>query len=210
LIEIISHRGFWLKKDYQNTIQSFENSFRKNYGVELDVRDSDSKIIVSHDVPTNKKDLFELSDVFELYNKFKKDQLTFAINIKADGLASELKYLLNHYRIDNYFTFDMSIPEMLCYKNAGLKYLSRLSEYEPNPVMLDDAVGIWLDAFESEWYDQYYISNLINIAERICIVSAELHAREYKNQWVLIKKLNDQNKLIICTDKPDDAKEFFG
>jgi hypothetical protein len=103
----------------------------------------------------------------------------------------------------------MSIPEMLKYKNIGLKYFTRLSEYEKDPIMIENATGIWLDAFETEWYDEDYLNGLLQNKKDICIVSAELHGRDYTNQWALIKGLNDQNNLMLCTDKPNEAREYF-
>jgi len=206
-IEIICHRGLWQKRDEQNTLASFKKAFESGFGFETDVRDSGSNIVIAHDSPNHESSLF--SDVLGQLISYKLKWKPFAINIKADGLAGEIKKIIDEYKLINYFTFDMSIPEMVCYKNAGLKYFSRLSEFEKKTVLGDDAAGIWLDAFESEWYDEDYINNVLLTVRKVCIVSAELHSRDHTSQWALIKGLNNQNKLMLCTDKPNEAKEYF-
>ena len=64
-----------------------------------------------------------------------------ALNIKADGLSEELsKYIINH-NIDNYFFFDMSIPETKRYKELGLNYFIRISEFEKDQTFLHNSSG---------------------------------------------------------------------
>ena len=207
-MEILCHRGLWVKTKKQNTLNAFKMALEAGFGVELDVRDLKSKIIISHD-PSLSTHPILLSDFFDLFKTYKQKNKMVAINIKTDGIAEEISRLVNQYNVSNYFTFDMSIPEMLRYKNIGLKYFARLSEYEKDPIMIENATGIWLDAFETEWYDEDYLNDLLQNRKDICIVSAELHGRDYTNQWALIKGLNDQNNLMLCTDKPNEAREYF-
>ena len=206
-MEILCHRGFWQKQVEQNSLASFKKALELGYGIELDIRDFGSNIVIAHDLPNNESALF--SNFFDQLNNYEHNNKTIAINIKSDGLVSKIKGLINEYELADYFTFDMSIPEMLRYQNAGLNYFTRLSEYEKDPIMIENATGIWLDAFETEWYDEDYLNGLLQNKKDICIVSAELHGRDYTNQWALIKGLNDQNNLMLCTDKPNEAREYF-
>ena len=206
-LDILCHRGLWEKPEDQNTLKSYRKAFELGFGIELDIRDYNSKIVISHDFPNEDPILF--SDLLEQIKHYKININHLAINIKADGLAVEILNLINSYDISNYFTFDMSIPEMVSYKNIGLKYFSRLSEFEKNPVLFDDSLGIWGDAFEREWYDYHYINNLMKTKKQICFVSAELHNRDHTSQWAIIKEINNQNKLMLCTDMPNEAKEYF-
>ena len=207
-MKILCHRGLWNKIEQQNTIDAFKMAFGSGFGIELDVRDLKSEIIISHD-PSSCAHSVLLSDFFDLFNMCKEKNQMLAINIKTDGIALAINRLVNQYNISNYFTFDMSIPEMLRYKNIGLKYFARLSEYEKDPIMIDNASGIWLDAFETEWYDEDYLNNLLQNKKNICIVSSELHGRENQNQWVLLKKLPDNDDIMLCTDNPYEAREYF-
>ena len=207
-MEILCHRGLWVKAKKQNTLNAFKMAFEAGFGVELDVRDFKSKIIISHD-PSLSTHPILLSDFFDLFKTYKQKNKMVAINIKTDGIAEAISRLVNQYNISNYFTFDMSIPEMLHYKNIGLKYFSRLSEYEKKTVLINSASGIWLDAFESQWYDKDYLNRLLKNKKNICIVSAELHGRNNQSQWSLLKKFSDSSHLMLCTDYPYEAKEYF-
>jgi len=206
-MKILCHRGLWQNPEEQNSITSFIRARESGFGIELDVRDRGSQIVIAHDLPNNESVLFSIY-LHELNQRIHKGQII-AINIKADGLSDEINRLVKEYNLYNYFTFDMSIPEMLRYKTAGLNYFTRLSEYETKPVMLEDAAGIWLDAFDSEWYNENYINKLLEISKQVCIASAELHGRNHIHQWGMIKRLNDHNNLMLCTDKPNEAREYF-
>jgi len=206
-MEIICHRGLWHQPEEQNNISAFIRAHESGFGVELDVRDRDSQIVIAHNSPNNESVLFSV--YLDELNHKKHTNHTIAINIKADGLSGEIKSLIVKYNLSNYFTFDMSIPEMLRYKNARLNYFPRLSEYETKFIMMDNASGIWLDAFKSEWYNKEYIDKLMRTDKHICVVSPELHGRDHTHQWALIKGFNDQNNLMLCTDKPNEAKEYF-
>ena len=206
-MQILCHRGFWKKPEDQNSISALVRAYELGFGVELDVRDSDSQIVIAHDSPNNRSVLFSV--LLDQLNQNKFDNEIMAINIKADGLSLEISKLIKKYNLSNYFIFDMSIPEMLHYKNAGLKYFSRLSEFEKSPIMLNNAAGVWLDAFKSEWYDKVFINKLLGKVNKVCIVSAELHGRDCSQQWELINGLKDQNNLMLCTDKPNEARGYF-
>ena len=78
--------------------------------------------------------------------------LPLALNIKADGQAEEIKRLLNKYNYTNYFTFDMSIPDMVVELETGLKVFTGISDIVPNPIMFEKAKGVWLDSFNSDWF----------------------------------------------------------
>ena len=66
-----------------------------------------------------------------------------------------------------------------------------------------------LDSFEKEWFDTSTIKDLLAINKRVCIVSPELHGREYKKFWNTIKSLSNEKDLMLCTDYPEEAKVFF-
>lgn len=206
-MNILCHRGLWNRRDEQNTINSLIYAHNKGFGVELDLRDRGSQIVISHDIPSHKSELF-VSYLNELKANQYNNYTTIAINIKADGLSRKIKDIINEYNISNYFTFDMSNPEMLCYNNNGVNFFTRISEYEMSPVLEKEAMGIWLDAFKNEWYSTEYIIKLVATGKRICFVSPELHGRAYNNQWQMIKNIK-YNNFFLCTDQPIKAKGFF-
>ena len=158
-IEIIAHRGWWKVEDEKNTKIAFERAFDNGFGIETDLRDIKGEIVISHNMPKGNEMSFE--DLLKLLDG---RALTLALNIKADGMADEIKRLLEKYNISKYFTFDMSIPEMVYQHKTGLKVFTGLSDIIPEPIMADKAAGIWLDSFNSDWFGVQEIKNILNPA----------------------------------------------
>ncbi|MDR2906229.1 MAG: hypothetical protein LBU73_09775 [Helicobacteraceae bacterium] len=203
---ILSHRGYWKELNERNSRAAFERSFNMGFGTETDLRDADGKIVISHDMPKGGEMLFE--EVLRIMNG---RDLPLALNIKADGLIDAIIELLVKYKHNNYFTFDMSIPDMALQMKRAVRVFTGLSDILPTPVLLNKAAGVWLDCFNSDWYGADTIDDLILVGKSVCIVSADLHKRETDKQWKIIKncKSFDSEKLLLCTDYPEKAKEFF-
>ena len=203
---ILSHRGYWKKVEEKNTKIAFERSFDLGFGTETDLRDHNGHIVISHDMPTGGEMTFE-----QLLMVMDGRNLPLALNIKADGLCLEIKKLLEKYNHTNYFCFDMSIPDLVCQIKNDLKVFTGLSDILLKPVMLNECEGVWLDCFNSDWYDHTEIDNLISQGKKLCIVSADLHKRDVNNQWAVICKSQyiKSSDLMICTDYPERAKEYF-
>ena len=146
-MKILCHRGYWNDALEKNSLDALSRAIERGYGFESDVRDYRGELVISHDIANQNAP--KLKDVFKLLNAV-NDQFCFAINVKADGLATMLKDMLSEFGLKNYFAFDMSVPQMLWYRTTGLRFFTRQSEFEPAPALYDDATGIWLDAFYSE------------------------------------------------------------
>lgn len=200
-IEILAHRGFWKTPEEKNKKVAFERAFDNGFGIETDLRDICGKIVISHDMPHGDEITFE-----EVLQILDGRNLPLALNIKADGQAKEIKRLLEKYNHTNYFTFDMSIPEMVVQNNLGLKFFTGLSDIIKKPIMFEQAQGIWLDSFNSDWFYNKEIVELQKQDKKICIVSPDLHKREYENIWNRYKNIEG---IMLCTDYPDVAKEYF-
>ncbi len=205
-MEIISHRGFWKTAPEKNTEQAFKHSFENGFGTETDVRDCMGKLVISHDMPTGTEMLFE--DFLDLTAK---GRYSLALNVKSDGLAESMRKILDKSGFVNWFVFDMSIPDMRHHLSIKNPVFTRVSEIEPDPVLYNEASGIWLDAFESIWYTSEMIENWLSDGKRVCMVSPELHKRDHLELWDILKRVNLQRKdgLILCTDIPDQAKQYF-
>lgn len=206
-MNIISHRGYWIDKTEKNTNLSFDRSFRLGFGTETDVRDYNGNLVISHDIPSDSSILID--DFFKIY-KSQTDSLL-ALNIKSDGLQSILKNKLEEFNIQNYFVFDMSIPDTIGYINNEIKVFSRQSEYEKTPVFYNQIDGIWLDSFQENWFDLELIRNHIDKGKKVAIVSSELHGRDQMSLWEFIKSSNlvKKEELILCTDFPELASKYF-
>ena len=200
-VEILAHRGYWLEESEKNTKAAFERAFDNGFGIETDLRDICGQIVISHNMPKGDEMSFE-----ELLKILDGRNLPLALNIKADGQAEEIKCLLEKYNHQNYFCFDMSIPEMVVQYKTGLKVFTGISDIIPDPIMFEEANGVWLDSFNSDWFGQNEIQKILNQGKEVCIVSPDLHKREYKNVW---KKYKNMEGIMLCTDYPTEAKEYF-
>lgn len=198
---ILAHRGYWKKEEEKNTKEAFKRAFDCGFGVETDLRDIKGEIVISHDMPKGNEMTFE-----EVLALLDGRNLPLALNIKADGMAFKIKKLLEKYNHTNYFTFDMSIPEMVVQHKMGLNVFTGISDIVPNPIMYKEAQGVWLDCFYSDWFSKKEIKEILDAGKKVCIVSPDLHKREYKNVWT---KYKDVKGIMLCTDFPDEAKEYF-
>lgn len=206
-MKVLSHRGWWKDPQERNSKQAFVRSFEAGFGTETDVRDICGKLVISHDMPSGNEITFE--DVMKI---MAGRNLPLAINIKADGLIKPLLELLHKYGHTNYFTFDMSIPDLVVQLSYKANVYTGLSDILSKPVLLEKCNGVWLDAFFSEWYDSKIICELIDSGKDVCIVSSDLHKRDPLPQWKMLAQCPyvTSDRIMLCTDLPDEAKGFFG
>ena len=207
-MRILSHRGYWKDFDKESNKRiAFERSFDLGFGTETDLRDIKGKIVISHNMPVGDEITFE--EVLQIMNG---RNLPLALNIKADGLAYEVERILQKYNQTDYFTFDMSIPDMVFQvENTKLNIFTGFSDVNPNSPLFDKAKGVWLDSFYSPVYTEGRIKNFLDRGKSVCIVSEDLHKRPVDRQWELIKGFEyfSDSKLMLCTNYPEKAKEFF-
>lgn len=208
---ILAHRGFWNKKNPKNSLAAFGHAFELGCGIELDVRDFGRRLVVSHNPPIGNE--LSLKDVFELYNKFKIYRPWLAINIKSDGISEMLKKTLQRYRIKRYFVFDMSVPDTFTYLKNKMNVFCRYSDFEPiSDKLLDRCKGVWIDCFGKNKVPIHILKSVLLKGLFCCVVSPELHGCEHKIVWKkchFLDKMIKTDRLMICTDYPDKAKEFF-
>lgn len=203
-MQILAHRGFWKSAEEKNSLSAFERAFKFGYGIETDVRDYLGKLVVSHNIADENSPLFE--DVLRIYKESKSNQYL-AINIKADGLQGLLGELLAKYEVEKYFVFDMSIPELVAYRNKGINYFTRMSDYEREPVLLDDAMGIWMDEWITTWISLEEIRCFSKQNKAVGVISPEIHGRNERKMWDFIREI-DEERLLLCTDRPDLFEGF--
>ncbi len=204
-MNFVAHRGFWIRKEEQNTIAAFKRAWDKGFGVETDLRDVSGRVVISHDPPRD--NCLELEHFFEQYKKFGA-QTKLALNIKSDGLFYLLREQLGDFGITNYFVFDMSVPDTFGYLRLNLKVFVRRSEFEPVSRLSDFAEGFWFDELENNWIEHDDIISELNKGKEVCVVSPELHGRV--RDWNRLRSLEKYGTQIsLCTDFPQDAQEFF-
>ncbi|MCU0910020.1 MAG: hypothetical protein MUE98_01330 [Rhodobacteraceae bacterium] len=209
-MRILSHRGFWLEPAEKNAPAAFERSFGAGFGTETDIRDLDGTLVIAHDPP--RQGALTAEAMFRMH-RAADPSLPLALNVKADGLQPMLAGLLERFAPSEAFVFDMSIPDMLHWLKLGVPVYTRLSDVEPEPLLADRAAGIWLDAFHSDWWDAGTIGRQLDAGRRVCIVSPDLHRRDHRRVWDMLAEadgVTGTDDVMLCTDFPQDAKEFFG
>jgi glycerophosphoryl diester phosphodiesterase len=206
---ILAHRGFWLERHEQNTLTAFERAFEKGFGIETDLRDHNGNIVISHDLPIHTP--INLENLLELHSKY-DNKVLLALNIKADGLQKLTQAALSIHQTSRFFFFDMAVPDAVLYLRLGLPCFTRQSEYEAAPSFYPESKGIWIDEFNHHWVTNSLLLDHIQQCKQICLVSPELHGRPYETEWLQYREISrmlPHEAMMICTDHPDHANNFF-
>jgi len=208
MLAILAHRGFWQKPEEKNSPAALRRALAEGFGIETDLRDHAGRLVISHD-PAG-PDSFSAPDFLALCREI-NPLAPLALNIKADGLRPLLKSLLQHHPAQNYFCFDMSVPETLLYHRDGLRFFTRESEHEPAPVLYAPAAGVWLDMFTGDWATPAHLSQHLQAGKQVALVSPELHGRPHLPFWTSLRASPAARdpSLMLCTDHPQAAREFF-
>lgn len=175
-----------------NTIDLL-NTVPSEFGIEFDVRESYSGIIVTHD---------PWSEGIRLDEFLPRINHSFCIvNIKSEGIEFEVLRLLETHNIHNFFLLDCSFPMIIRLSKSGERRLAiRVSEYESieNAINMKGMVDwIWLDSF-IQLPSKHIIYTLKTLGFKICVVSPELQGRTYIGDISDIKNIVD----AVCTKYP--------
>ncbi len=181
-LEILKHRA--------NSLEQIN----PNFGLEIDIRDYNNDIVLSHDYPNDQSIL--LSDYLK---KITSSQLL-AINIKSSEIENDLSLILEKYNLLNYFTFDWPVPSLIKALNKNLSCAFRLSEFEKD--IVSGCKWVWIDSFQKIWYDTSFLESLKKSGLKLAIVSPELHNR--KSDLEQVKEIVNSVRVdAICTDLPN-------
>ncbi|MBB3660412.1 glycerophosphoryl diester phosphodiesterase [Rhizobium sp. BK650] len=215
MVMILAHRGWWLAPHERNTLEAFDKAFAAGHGVELDVRDLNGELVISHDPPTTGALPFER--VLECYAAHGAPG-RLAINIKADGLCPALLPMLEEYRVTkSSFVFDASVPDLRPYLDSEIPVFTRFSEVEIYPSFYERCEGVWVDSFTEKPASIERAIDDLRRGKCVAMVSPELHKRAHEPVWAAwAAELRQAAKfglplerLMICTDLPDAAEQSF-
>lgn len=203
---VLAHRGLWGTGCQQNSMAAFEQALANQFGIETDVRDRGGELVISHDPATS--DSLPLTCLFEMYCRLGATSWL-ALNVKSDGLAATMRRLIDRYNIENYFLFDMSVPDMRGYLDQGLRVFTRHSEVEVQPAFYEACDGVWLDSFAEPWYSAATVAEHTSAGKQVAVVSPELHGRSPDTVWELLHALptSDAKLVQVCTDHPEHFLE---
>ncbi|MDH8678318.1 hypothetical protein QE109_09175 [Fusibacter bizertensis] len=164
-MEFISHRV--------NTIKALKET-PETCGVELDLRDQNGEIIISHDP-------FVIGEKFEDYLKHYHHG-TMILNIKSERIEHKVLELIKKYNIEQYFFLDSSFPMIYLLSNEGEQNIAiRFSEFEGLDTirkMAGKVKWIWVDCFSYLPIDQVIYNEIKALGYKICLVSPELQGRD--------------------------------
>lgn len=168
----------------------------KEFGVELDLRDSAEGLILQHD-PFSEGEIF--SDYIAHYQHG-----TLILNIKSERIEHKVLELLQKNNITDYFFLDSSIPMIYLLSKMGEKKsavrFSEIESIETVMLMADKVEWVWVDCFSKLPIDQQSYQRLKQAGLKLCLVSPELQGRA-EDITVYKEYLNQQDIIFdaICT-----------
>ncbi|MSR80727.1 MAG: hypothetical protein EXS11_08375, partial [Gemmataceae bacterium] len=180
-----------------NTLEELR-SIPLEYGVEVDLRDNGSRLIMRHDP-------FGDGEDFEPFLAEFRNNGPLVLNIKSEGIEFRIIHLLERYKVMNYFFLDCSFPMIRKMISQGENQIAvRFSEFEPieSALALSDQVKwVWIDCFtKMPLTKQSYVQ--LKAKYKLCLVSPELQGQPIAN----IKSFNDLLEPYpmdaVCTKSP--------
>jgi len=148
------------------------------YGVEVDLRDYEDRLILQHDP-------FKKGEDFEEYLKH-YNHGTIILNIKSEGIEYQVLELLKKYTVNNYFFLDSSFPMINSLSLKGEKNIAlRFSEFEGIDTLCSMAGKvnwIWVDCFSKLPITSNNYKILKDLKLKLCLVSPELQNQDSKVQ----------------------------
>lgn len=199
----LAHRGLWAIPEEQNSLDALVNAASKGLGIETDLRDLNGDLVISHNPPTGQP--LTLIQLLEALQGFHIELL---LNVKSDGLQTAVTSQIEATSTDVKF-FDMSVPDLLRYRQMGLPYLYRLSEFEQPQNLGGKCEGVWIDDFSGDWLTPAKLNEISSLEISRYVVSAELHGNDREKQWTLLRNNWGNTQFRLCTDYPAEAIEFF-
>jgi glycerophosphoryl diester phosphodiesterase len=204
-MQIICHRGLWEKKSEQNGNQACLQAALQYDGMEIDLKNLNGKIVLSHDPIVQDHSYTSLESVLK-----KSPDTFYALNIKEDGLSSELNRLINKYKIKSYMCFDLSGPEIVKYKEQNLVTFDRFGDQDLLPSHRK-IQGVVLDVFKSRNFSKIIKQLKVSPSIPLFIISPELHGQDPINSWKIIRsfEMTHKNPIYLCTDLFLEASAYF-
>ena len=181
-----------------NTIAEL-NQLPEGVGVELDLRDSGKRLIVTHDPFSDGED-------FETYLQHTQNRFML-LNIKSERIENRALELLKTYQKSHFFFLDSSFPMMVQLSNQGENRLAiRFSEFESIETvvaMKNQVEWVWIDCFSKSPLTPEIVVQLKQTKLKLCLVSPDLLGRpgEIETMAQQIQKLG-LSLDAICTKAP--------
>jgi hypothetical protein len=171
-------------------------------GVEIDIRSDQKGLYLSHDP-------FAAGERLEDFLKDYRHNLL-VLNVKEEGLETEVERHLDQNGITNYFFLDQSLPFLVKRGIKGLtRQAARISEYESFEsleLIAKFCEWAWVDFFHEPMLDKDLLSMIRGQGLKICLVSPELHSLDRRSDaQILAEQLRRSGTSIdaVCTKFPE-------
>lgn len=201
-MEILSHRAN--AATARDGSLGWEECFQRGWGVEVDVRDRNGEVVVSHSPCADGSTPPRLDELYAAWAR-SSTRPTVALNVKA----AELHTLLDVAIPSNWFWFDHAVPDLTEQLKAGLRCYARASDVEPELVRLDGVAGVWVDALKGSYPEREKILDWLSAGYQVAFVSPELHGRAHQAAWAQWREFADNSAVSLCTKFPEEASEYF-
>lgn len=175
------------------------NSLPEEYGIEFDLREYSSGILVTHDPFTQGED-------FENFLKNLKVKRFLIVNIKAEGIEEKVLQVLKKYNFENFFFLDCSFPAIIKLSKLGeTRIAMRFSEYEPLELIelnKNKIQWVWVDCFTKFPLNLFIERKIHAMGLKLCLVSPELqsHGQDIEKYGIFLKKYSIHVDAICTKD----------
>ena len=109
-----------------------------------------------------------------------------------------------------WFTFDMSVPDMLPVRRArAFRSSPATATSSPTPALYDEADGVWLDDFDGGFITEERIATHLRAGKHVAVVSPELHGRDHRRglgRSGAAGRVWSTAAFILCTDHPPQRR----
>lgn len=181
-----------------NTLEHI-NRVPSDRGIEVDIRDYDGELLLTHDPFTQGE---RLEDLLAAYH-----HSLIIFNVKCDGLEGKILDLVDKYKIQDFFLLDVANPTFVGLVNRGVHQIAvRFSEFEPIEFALTfagKADWVWIDCFTHLPLNP---SSYACLKEhfRLCLVSPELQKFPREDIQTFREQLKEMPIDAVCTDYCED------
>jgi len=188
-MQIIAHR--------RNTIEQLRAT-PYEYGVEIDLRSSNGKIILNHE---------PFEDGVEIHEWLRHYKHKFVIlNVKEEGIENSVKNIMDSNGIKDYFFLDLSFPALVRMVSSKEKRIAvRFSEYEPIQLagaFKGDVEWVWVDCFTKMPLTKP-THDILSRYFKICLVSPEIQGHGPEMIAEFKKALKRFRIDAVCTKHPE-------
>jgi len=172
-----------------------------DFGIEMDVRSSGERLVVTHDAFHHGDDLREWLAAYR--------HAFLVVNVKEEGLEHRVEELLGVRGIERWSYLDQSFPFLVKTLRRGeTRCAVRVSEYESVQTALALPVSpdwVWLDSFTGAWPSSDDLRRLQEAGFRIMVVSPELQGRAPEPEVETVRALFARTLReadAVCTKRP--------